>query len=158
MKLTRRAVIGSGALALAAPASLRSLGDALVSPAQAQELAWRHGLSLFGDLKYPAGFKNFEYVNPSAPKGGVVRLIGLGTFDNFNAVISGVKGSIAMGILAPLSLVYDTLMTSSFDEVSTEYGLIAEAVQPPGRTFLPGPTACARRPDGMTESRSRPRT
>ena len=29
-----------------------------------------HGLSIFGDLKYPAGFKHFDYVNPAAPKGG----------------------------------------------------------------------------------------
>ena len=52
---------------------------------------WRHGLSLFGDLKYPAGFKAFDYVNTSAPKGGAVRLITLGSFDNFNPVVAGVK-------------------------------------------------------------------
>ena len=34
---------------------------------------WRHGLSLFGDLKYPAAFAHFDYVNPRAPKGGLVR-------------------------------------------------------------------------------------
>ena len=39
------------------------------------ELAWRHALSLFGDIKYPADFKRFDYVNPDAPKGGVVRQI-----------------------------------------------------------------------------------
>ena len=41
-------------------------------------------MSLFGDLRYPAGFKHFEYVNPAAPKRGTVRLIAVGTFDNFN--------------------------------------------------------------------------
>ena len=41
-------------------------------------------LSLFGDLKYPQGFKNFDYVNASAPKGGAARMIAFGTFDNFN--------------------------------------------------------------------------
>ena len=51
-----------------------------ISTAHAQaagaDAAWRPGLSLFGDLKYPAGFPRFDYVNPDAPKGGVVRLLG----------------------------------------------------------------------------------
>jgi len=50
---------------------------------------------LFGDIKYPPDFKRFDYVNPDAPKGGVARMISLGTFDNFNIAVSGVKGSIA---------------------------------------------------------------
>ena len=29
----------------------------------------RHGLSAFGELKYPADFKHFDWVNPDAPKG-----------------------------------------------------------------------------------------
>ena len=56
----------------------------LATPAGAQSRDWRHGLSLFGDLKYPAGFKHFDYVNPGAPKGGRARMIAFGTFDNFN--------------------------------------------------------------------------
>ena len=59
---------------------------------RADDKQWRHGLSLFGDLKYPAGFKHFDYVNPAAPKAGTVRLGVSGTFDNFNVVIRGVKG------------------------------------------------------------------
>src|ERR1043166_2319960 len=58
---------------------------------------WRHGLSLFGELKYPADFKHFDYVNPQAPKAGTVRLMAVGTFDNFNEVVAGLKGSIAAG-------------------------------------------------------------
>ena len=48
-----------------------------VGPAQSAtgEPVWRHALSLFGDLKYPAGFKRFDYVNPDAPKGGIARQI-----------------------------------------------------------------------------------
>jgi microcin C transport system substrate-binding protein len=127
VKLTRRAIIQSGAIALAAPA-LRIAGDVpLVGPAAAQEKTWRHGMSLFGDLKYPAGFKQFEYVNPTAPKGGVARQIAIGTFDNFNLVVSGVKGTLAGGV----GLIYDTLMTSALDEVSGVYGQIAEAVSYP---------------------------
>jgi microcin C transport system substrate-binding protein len=97
------------------------------APAHAENRVWNHGLSLFGDLKYPAGFKHFDYVNPKAPKGGAVRQIAFGTFDNFNIVISGVKGTIGGAV----ELIYDTLMTSALDEVSAEYGLLAEAVSYP---------------------------
>jgi microcin C transport system substrate-binding protein len=84
-------------------------------------LPFRHGLSLFGDLKYPADFKQFDYVKANAPKGGTVRLSTTGTFDNFNIVVSGVKGSLAAGI----ELIYDSLMVPALDEISTEYGLLA---------------------------------
>jgi hypothetical protein len=56
-----------------------------------------------------------------------VRQIALGTFDNFNVVVSGVKGSLANGI----TLIHETLTTPALDEVSTEYGLLAEAVSYP---------------------------
>jgi len=95
-----------------------------IVPAQAQDKNWQHGLSLFGDLKYPSGFKQFEYVNANAPKGGVARQIALGTFDNFNMVIAGVKGSLAAGI----DLTNETLSVASLDEVSSGYCLIAESV------------------------------
>ena len=84
-------------------------------------------MSLFGDLKYPPGFKQFDYVNADAPKGGAVREIALGTFDNFNRTVSGVKGTLAGAI----DLIYDTLLVQALDEVSTEYGLLAEAVRYP---------------------------
>ncbi len=128
MRLTRRAILQSGAAALAAPAVT---GLPVVSPAQAQSAAtshtWKHGLSLFGELKYPDSFKRFDYVNAEAPKTGIARLGVFGTFDNFNQVVSGVKGSIAAGI----DQIYDTLMVAALDEVSTEYGLLAEAVSHP---------------------------
>ena len=66
-------------------------------PAGAAEKEWRHGLSLFGDLKYKPDFKHFDYVNPNAPKGGSVRQLAIGTFDNFNLVVAGVKGTMAVG-------------------------------------------------------------
>ena len=124
MKLSRRTLLRSGAAALVAP----TVGPlALDGAAQANEREWRHALSLFGELKYSPGFKHFDYVNPKAPKGGAVRLGGFGTFDNFNLVVAGVKGNIAGG----LNEVYDTLMVAATDEVSTEYGLLAEAVSHP---------------------------
>jgi microcin C transport system substrate-binding protein len=91
------------------------------------EAGWRHGLSLFGEVKYPVHFKRFDYVNPDAPKGGTVRQIALGTFDNFNIIVAGVKGSIAGAV----GLIYESLTTPALDEVSTEYGALAEAVSFP---------------------------
>jgi microcin C transport system substrate-binding protein len=124
MGLSRRSLLRGSAAALATPA-LAKLG-----PAQAQTAAqaeWKHGLSLFGEIKYPPNFPHFEYVNPKAPQGGMVREIAFGTFDNFNAVVAGVKGTLAMGT----ELFMQSLMTPALDEVSTEYGLIAEAVSHP---------------------------
>ena len=104
---------------------------AWTSRAEAQEKpasrVWRHGVSLFGDLKYPPAFKQFDYVNANAPKGGAARQTAIGTYDNFNTVVAGVKGSLVSGI----DLIYDTLLVRSLDEVSTEYGLLAEAVSHP---------------------------
>jgi microcin C transport system substrate-binding protein len=95
--------------------------------AGAAEKEWRHGLSLFGDLKYKPDFKHFDYVNPNAPKGGSVRQLAIGTFDNFNLVVAGVKGAIAVGV----DLVYDTLTVPALDEVSAAYGLLAESISYP---------------------------
>ncbi len=121
---TRRSVLHGSALALAALAS-RQEGGQLVGLAQARAEAedWRHGLSLFDDLKYPPGFKQFDYVNPNAPKGGLVRQMMFGTFDNFNMVVRRVKGALAEEI----AIIYEALMAQSLDEPSSAYGLLAES-------------------------------
>jgi microcin C transport system substrate-binding protein len=137
LAITRRQLLQSSASAALAPA-LTALGGAAgvsaISPANAQsasgpesEPAWRHALSLFGEVKYPADFKRFDYVNPDAPKGGVARMISIGTFDNFNIAVMGVKGSIAPAAI----MVFETLMTRSQDEIATEYGLLAESAAHP---------------------------
>jgi microcin C transport system substrate-binding protein len=127
MNFSRRSILRATAATFAAPA-LGAIGAAsLGGPVSAQARVWKHGLSLFGQLKYPEGFKNFDYVNPSAPQGGTVRQVAFGTFDNFNTVVAGVKGNIAAGT----ELFRETLMTPALDEVSTEYGLLAEAVSHP---------------------------
>ena len=120
MALSRRTLMLNGVALLGAPA-LSAL------PAFAQEKTWKHGLSLFGNVKYPEGFKSFDYVNAQAPKGGTARLIAFGTFDNFNIVVAGVKGALANG----MTLTIESLMTDALDEVSTEYGLLAESVSNP---------------------------
>lgn len=131
MTITRRHLLRSGALVAATPLLKTAVGLPLgnaahAQPAAATEAAWTHSLSLFGDVKYPAGFKRFDYVNPDAPKGGAVRRIAVGTFDNFNPVVSGVKGS-----LGAIGDIFEALTTSSLDEVSTQYGLLAEAISYP---------------------------
>ena len=128
MAITRRHLLQSGAVAAFAPAlaGLPALEQAHAQSATG-EPAWRHGLSLFGEIKYPADFKRFDYVNPDAPKGGAARQILIGTFDNFNVAVAGVKGSYAVAA----GLIYESLTTSSLDEVSTEYGALAEMVSHP---------------------------
>jgi microcin C transport system substrate-binding protein len=104
---------------------LLALLVALPTAAQDGKLTKSHGLTLGEKLKYPAGFKNFEYVDPNAPKGGVLRMYALGGFDSFNPYI--IKGEPADGI----TLLFDTLMTSAEDDEMAEYGLIAESVEVP---------------------------
>lgn len=90
-----------------------------------------HGLSIHGDLKYGPRFPHFAYVNPAAPKGGSVRLAATGTFDNLNPFI--LKGVPPQGI----GTTFETLLVTSADEPSSEYGLIAETIQtPPDRSWV----------------------
>src|SRR3954465_9960667 len=112
--------------ALGLSANIPATGAAHAQSAT-EGLEWRHALSTFGDVKYPADFKHFDYVRPDAPKGGTVRLFELGTFDNFNIVVEGLKGSLADGV----RLIYQTLTTRTHDEPSTAYGLLAEAAAYP---------------------------
>ena len=75
------------AVAAAALTALLPLTGAQAEP--------RHGLSVFGELKYPADFKHFDYVNADAPKGGRLVTNGTPTYDTFNAYI--IKGDPATG-------------------------------------------------------------
>ncbi|AEV35040.1 peptide ABC transporter, periplasmic peptide-binding protein [Pseudovibrio sp. FO-BEG1] len=93
--------------------------------AETNEPEWRYATSLIGEPKMPEGFKHFPFVNPEAPKGGKVRMAWTGTFDSLNMVPN--KGVTAVGI----GLIYDTLVTPSSDEISTEYGLVANALRYP---------------------------
>lgn len=93
------------------------------SPAPADEC--HHALSLVGEPKYGPDFKNFDWVNPDAPKGGTLHQWAEGTFDTLNRFSD--KGVQAVG----LSLIDDSLFASSPDEPGTEYGLIAECASYP---------------------------
>lgn len=89
--------------------------------------AWAaHGYALWGDLKYPAGFAHFDYVNPLAPRGGDLRLVSnsrASTFDKYNPFT--IKGS-APSYLS--DVMFDSLLVGSLDETGSGYGLLAEDV------------------------------
>jgi microcin C transport system substrate-binding protein len=102
--------------AMVAVISCVTAADAVAEP--------RHGLSVFGELKYPADFQHFDYVNPDAPKGGRMITLGTGganTFDNLNGFI--LKGDAAQG----LDSQFDSLMVRAQDEPDAVYGLIAKS-------------------------------
>jgi len=120
VRLTRRnALQGAGAL----------LGAGLL-PARAED-AEVHGLSSFGDLALPPDFKSFSYVNPKAPKAGLLSLqitstTGNQNFETFDTLnIFSRKGDGAAGMGAT----FDSLMTSNGDEPDSVYGLIAKSVR-----------------------------
>lgn len=120
-----RAWLAAAALCLAA----------LTAPAQ--EVRERHGVSAFGDLKYPADFAHFDYVNPDAPKGGAIAtssVLANQTFDTLNGFT--LRGDAPMGVAAPFNFIHDSLMTPAFDEADAMYGLLASHVAyPPDRSF-----------------------
>jgi microcin C transport system substrate-binding protein len=95
----------------------------LVTPVLAQTKF--HALSLLDAPKYGPDFKQLDYVNVNGPKGGEIRLYDIGSFDSLNGFIA--KGDAAAGI----GIVTETLMTSPLDDVSSEYGLIAESIEVP---------------------------
>ncbi len=82
-----------------------------------------HGLAMHGELKYGPDFQHFDYVNPNAPKGGMLRTAARGTFDSFHGHIP--KGN------AVSTRSIETLLTTSDDEAFSEYGLIAESLEVP---------------------------
>ncbi len=128
---TRRGlVLGTGALAVA---------SALPRPTRAEAARTAHGLSSFGELKYGPDFRNFDYVNPMAPRGGrfatqLVQTFGNQAFDTFDTLNPYVfRGNGAAGI----NLTFDSLMVRALDEPDALYGLVARAVEisPDGLTY-----------------------
>ena len=90
-----------------------------------------HGIAMHGKPKYDSDFSHLEYVNPNAPKGGIIKFGSYGSFDNLNRV--AFKGSKAAG----LGYLNDTLMRRVWDEAFTLYGLIAEfADMPEDRSYI----------------------
>src|SRR6266403_5857704 len=121
LELTRRETLFLGATTLAST----------IAPALATEGPERHGMSAFGDLKYPVDFKHFDYVNLNAPKGGLFSQVGSTrlynqnflTFNSLNSYI--LKGDGAQG----MELTFASLMASAADEPDGMYALAARTVQ-----------------------------
>jgi microcin C transport system substrate-binding protein len=122
LQLSRRHVLGLGAGLLSATRCRSAAADT------GAEI---HGISVFGDLKYPADFQHFDYVNVAAPKGGLFSLIpsnraynqSFFTFNSLNAYI--LKGEGAQG----MDMTFAPLMTRANDEPDAMYGLAAKSVQ-----------------------------
>lgn len=89
----------------------------------ASALEPRHGYSPVHELRYSAGFRHFDYANPRAPKGGMLRLGVTGTFDSLNPLLY--PGRVPALLR---ELVFDTLLVRSGDEPAGYYGLLAETV------------------------------
>ena len=117
--LARRLAAFLMSLALAAPLLPAE------AVAQEREPQWRHGIATVGELKYAEGFPHFDYVNPQAPKGGPLRLSVEGSFDTLNPLLA--RGEAATG----LAHVFEPLMVSAEDELSSMYGLLAESIHYP---------------------------
>ncbi|WFE89730.1 extracellular solute-binding protein [Roseibium porphyridii] len=123
---TRRQMLQLSGAAIVAASTPLSAKMALAAPKGP-----RHGLSVFGDLKYGPDFTHFEYVNPEAPKGGAFSFQApywyfnqnVQTYNTFNSFI--LKGD------APprMELCFDTLMVRAYDEPDAVYGLVAETVE-----------------------------
>ncbi|WP_374446258.1 extracellular solute-binding protein [Stella sp.] len=121
MNAIARSILAAALLAVASPP---------LAPALADETP-RHGMSMFGELKYPPGFTHFDYVNPDAPKGGTVRMAAIGTYDTLNPFT--LKGVPAAGA----GLLFQTLTMNSGDEAFSEYGVVAESfVVPADRSWV----------------------
>lgn len=81
-----------------------------------------HGVSLNGQPKYKKGFRHFDYVNPNAPKGGVLKRASEGSYDSLNPFV--LKGTAAAGI----GIIYDSLCVQAEDEPFSMYGLVAQGI------------------------------
>lgn len=93
----------------------------------------RHGFAVLGELKYEPQFKHFDYVDPTAPKGGETVLWYQGSFDSLNPFI--LKGAPAAGhnpfLVDGNLLTFESLMVAAADEAGSYYGLVAETVDLP---------------------------
>src|SRR5438876_3557886 len=130
-QLSRRHVLALGVGVLSATGFRRAVAGDTGTEA--------HGMSAFGDLKYPADFHHFDYVNVNAPKGGLFSTIPSGraynqsfqTFNSLNAYI--LKGDGAQG----MGMTFAALMVRAGDEPDAMYGVAAKsvAISPDGLVY-----------------------
>lgn len=94
-------------------------------PATAQTVITSHGISTFGELKYPADFRNLDYVNPDAPKGGEISEWAMGGFDSMNPY--SVKGRSA----SLSSALYESILATTNDEIGSAYCMLCSTMEYP---------------------------
>ncbi|MBB3259065.1 microcin C transport system substrate-binding protein [Paraburkholderia bannensis] len=116
MRLTNCARAVTAACAFAA-----AFVPALIPAAQAAT-----AIAQYDAPKYPPDFTHFDYADPGAPTDGSL------SFQNFNEAQSydSLNPFLVRGAPAPdiQSLMFDTLMQRSWDELASEYPLIAQSV------------------------------
>lgn len=114
-----------------------------------------HGLSAFGELKYPADFKHFDYVNIDAPKGGTFNYGPSQWLYNQNPYTFNTLNSfVAKGDAPPrMEICFNSLMTGAMDEPDSIYGLAAESVAVFRRTGTVSPLPCGPKRASMTARR-----
>ncbi|HMQ57851.1 MAG TPA: ABC transporter substrate-binding protein, partial [Rhizobiaceae bacterium] len=122
--MSRRALLAGATAVIAATALPRPL---FAKSARETPL---HGLSAFGDLKYPPGFRHFDYASPDAPKGGRFHFQPSYWFFNQNTdTFNTLNSFVRRGDAPPrMELCFDSLMVRALDEPDAIYGLLAETV------------------------------
>lgn len=140
----RRTVLTLAAGSALAPAIATLAGAGAAQPAAAEttsvgDKGGRIGMSYFGDLKYPADFKHFDFVNPDAPKGGRhVLTASSWAFNQNPSTYNTFNGYVLRGDAPPkIDLIFDSLMVRAFDEPDAVYGLVAKSVEisPDGQVY-----------------------
>lgn len=113
--------LGLGVLALAA----------FATTLRADDLTVTHGVSTFGELKYPADFEHLEYVNPDAPKGGELSFAWSGSFDSMHPYSRKGRSSVLSSVF------FESMLEGTADEIGSAYGLLAETISfPEDRSYV----------------------
>ncbi|MBL3962676.1 ABC transporter substrate-binding protein [Burkholderia sp. KCJ3K979] len=84
-------------------------------------------IAQYDQPKYPPGFTHFDYADPQAPDTGTLNFENYDeaqSYDSLNPFLT--RGSPAPDIK---NLMFDTLMQRSWDELASEYALIADDVE-----------------------------
>jgi microcin C transport system substrate-binding protein len=99
--------------------------SAFTVAARAETVITAHGISTFGDLKYPADFPHLDYVNPDAPKGGDISQWAPGGFDSMNPYsVKGRAGALSNSM-------YESILATTADEIGASYCLLCETLEYP---------------------------
>jgi len=108
-----------------------ALGLATAAAAQDEKIIKSHGYSFYGDLKYPADYTHFDYVNPDAPKGGEISLGVVGTFDSMNPYTRKGRGGALSTVMYESLLGEGVNSAAPADVYGEAYCLVCESLEYP---------------------------